>query len=165
MRDEEQREPMLLSLLTRHFPSETIVFCEKKVEAHRLHIILGLMGIKSSELHGNLTQTQRLQALDRFAKKEVDIMLATDVAARGLDIKGVKTVINLHMPKDEATYIHRVGRTARAGLSGRAVTFVEEDRRQMMKELVKRAVAANQHIKTRVVSKGVGIAIIIIIII
>ena len=79
MRQEDQREPMLLSLLTRHFPTETIVFCEKKAEAHRLHIILGLMGLRSSEL--------RLQALDRFAKKEVDIMLATDVAARGLDIK------------------------------------------------------------------------------
>ena len=87
MRQEDQREPMLLSLLTRHFPTETIVFCEKKAEAHRLHIILGLMGLRSSELHGNLTQSQRLQALDRFAKKEVDIMLATDVAARGLDIK------------------------------------------------------------------------------
>ena len=78
---------MLLSLLVRHFPSETIVFCETKVEAHRLHVILGLMGLHSSELHGNLTQSQRLQALDRFSKKEVDIMLATDVAARGLDIK------------------------------------------------------------------------------
>ena len=87
MRQEDQREPMLLSLLTRHFPTETIVVCEKKAEAHRLHIILGLMGLRSSELHGNLTQSQRLQALDRFAKKEVDIMLATDVAARGLDIK------------------------------------------------------------------------------
>lgn len=89
MRQEEQREPMLLSLLTRHFPSETIVFCETKIEAHRLHVILGLMGLHSSELHGNLTQSQRLQALDRFSKKEVDIMLATDVAARGLDIKVV----------------------------------------------------------------------------
>ena len=67
----------------------------------------------------------------------------------------MKTVINLHMPKDEATYIHRVGRTARAGHAGRAVTFVEEERRMMMKDLVRRAVAANQQIKTRVISKSV----------
>ena len=78
---------MLLSLLTRNFPKETIVFCEKKVEAHNLHILLGLFGLQSAELHGNMNQTQRLHALDRFAKKEVDILLATDVAARGLDIK------------------------------------------------------------------------------
>ena len=68
----------------------------------------------------------------------------------------MKTVINLHMPQTEAVYIHRVGRTARAGHSGRAVTFVEEDRRRQMKEFVKRAVEAHQQIKTRVVNKAVG---------
>lgn len=61
------------------------------------------------------------------------------------------------MPKDEATYIHRVGRTARAGHAGRAITFVEEDRRLLMKELVRRAVSAKQQIKTRVVNRGVSI--------
>ena len=69
----------------------------------------------------------------------------------------MKTVINLHMPQTEAVYIHRVGRTARAGHSGRAVTFVEEDRRMLMKEFVKRAVEAHQQIKTRVVNKAVGV--------
>ena len=68
----------------------------------------------------------------------------------------MKTVINLHMPQTAAVYIHRVGRTARAGHSGRAVTFVEEDRRMLMKEFVKRAVEAHQQIKTRVVNKAVG---------
>lgn len=68
----------------------------------------------------------------------------------------MKTVINLHMPKEEATYIHRVGRTARAGHAGRAVTFVEEDRRLAMKKLVRQAVEAKQQIKTRSVNKQVG---------
>lgn len=68
----------------------------------------------------------------------------------------MQTVINLHMPKEEATYIHRVGRTARAGHAGRAVTFVEEDRRLLMKKLVKQAVEAKQQIKTRSVNKEVG---------
>ncbi|KAK8816876.1 hypothetical protein WA577_002670 [Blastocystis sp. JDR] len=154
VKDVAQREPMLVALLKRQFTSETIIFCEKKSEAHRLQIVLGLLGLHCAELHGDLNQTQRLQALDRFAKKEVDFLLATDVAARGLDIKGVKTVINLHMPQTEAVYIHRVGRTARAGHSGRAVTFVEEDRRMLMKEFVKRAVEAHQQIKTRVVNKA-----------
>ena len=67
----------------------------------------------------------------------------------------MKTVINLHMPQNEATYIHSVGRTARAGHAGRAVTFVEEDRRLLMKEFVRRAVAAKQQIKTRVINKAV----------
>ena len=66
-------------------------------------------------------------------------------------------MINFHMPKDEATYIHRVGRTARAGHAGRAITFVEEDRRLLMKELVRRAVAAKQQIKMRMVNKTVGV--------
>lgn len=154
VRDTSLLIPMLLSLISRHFTTETIIFTEKKAEAHKLHVILGLLGLKSAELHGNLNQTQRLRALDRFAKKEVDFLIATDVAARGLDVKGVQTVINLHMPKDEATYIHRVGRTARAGHAGRAITFVEEDRRLLMKELVRRAVSAKQQIKTRVVNRG-----------
>lgn len=68
----------------------------------------------------------------------------------------MQTVINLHMPKEEATYIHRVGRTARAGHAGRAVTFVEEDRRLLMKKLVKQAVEAKQQIKSRSVNKEVG---------
>lgn len=87
MKDVAQREPMLVSLLKRQFTSETIIFCEKKSEAHRLQIVLGFLGLHCAELHGDLNQTQRLQALDRFAKKEVDFLLATDVAARGLDIK------------------------------------------------------------------------------
>lgn len=87
VKDNSNLDAMLLSLLTRNFPKETIVFCEKKAEAHNLHIMLGLLGIQSAELHGNLNQTQRLRALDKFMKKEVDVLLATDVAARGLDIK------------------------------------------------------------------------------
>ena len=87
MKDVSQREPMLVALLKRQFTSETIIFCEKKSEAHRLQIVPGLPGLHCAELHGDLNQTQRLQALDRFAKKEVDFLLATDVAARGLDIK------------------------------------------------------------------------------
>ena len=87
MKDVAQREPRLVALLKRQFTSETIIFCEKKSEAHRLQIVLGLLGLHCAELHGDLNQTQRLQALDRFAKKEVDFLLATDVAARGLDIK------------------------------------------------------------------------------
>lgn len=81
--------------------------------------MLGLLGVRVGELHGNMSQPLRLDTLKRFKENEIDVLLATDVAARGLDIRGVKTVINFTMPTTIEHYIHRVGRTARAGRAGR----------------------------------------------
>jgi len=127
------REGMLLALLTRTFTKQTIVFFDTKVTAHRLMILCGLCGIKCAELHGNLTQTQRLTALEDFRKGEVDVLLATDLAARGLDIARVKTVINFEMPNQVESYVHRIGRTARAGRGGRSCTLIGEGRRHLMR--------------------------------
>lgn len=113
-----KREAMLLSLLTRTFKSRVIVFFDTKADAHRLMIVAGLCGIKCAELHGNLTQIQRLQALEQFREGSVDVLFATDLAARGLDISSVKAVINFEMPPKVETYVHRIGRTARAGRGG-----------------------------------------------
>ena len=114
-----KREAMLLSLLTRTFKSRVIVFFDTKAEAHRLMIVAGLCGIKCAELHGNLTQVQRLQALEQFREGSVDVLFATDLAARGLDISSVKAVINFEMPSQVEPYVHRIGRTARAGRGGK----------------------------------------------
>lgn len=84
-----------------------MIFVQTKKQAHQIHILLGMLGLKVAELHGNLTQPQRLEALDKFKNKEVDVLVATDVAARGLDIPGVKTVINYAMPSILEHYIHR----------------------------------------------------------
>ncbi|EFJ21243.1 hypothetical protein SELMODRAFT_107914 [Selaginella moellendorffii] len=136
---EEDKEAIVLSLCSRSLKSKTIIFSGTKVEAHRLKILFGLSGLKSAELHGNLTQAQRLEALEAFRKQEVDFLIATDVAARGLDIIGVESVINLECPKEIKTYVHRVGRTARAGRHGRSVTLMTEQDRLLLKAVAKRA--------------------------
>jgi len=133
------REAMLLALLTRTFTKRTIVFFDTKAEAHRLMIICGLCGIKCAELHGNLTQVQRLEALENFREGSVEVLLATDLAARGLDISSVEAVVNFEMPGIVETYVHRIGRTARAGRAGKACTLIGEGRRQLMKAVMKDA--------------------------
>jgi ATP-dependent RNA helicase DDX27 len=137
LRDEDEKEAVMAALVCRSFTSRVIAFFETKHETHRFYTILLLLGIKACELHGDVTQVQRYLALERFRKGEVDVMVATDVAARGLDIPGVQTVLNAEMPRSATTYVHRVGRTARAGCGGRAVTLVSDARRKVMKEVLK----------------------------
>ena len=137
VRKDEEKEAQLAALLCRSFKGRTIVFFETKKDAHHFNAIINLLGIKAVELHGDLPQVMRDLALQKFRDKEVDVLIATDVAARGLDISGVQTVLNAEMPRSTSTYVHRVGRTARAGSSGRAVTLVSDTRRKIVKNLLK----------------------------
>ncbi|KAG9442652.1 hypothetical protein H6P81_018506 [Aristolochia fimbriata] len=136
---EANQEAVLLALCTKTFTKKVIIFSGTKQAAHRLKILFGLAGLKAAELHGNLTQIQRLDALELFRKQEVDFLIATDVAARGLDIIGVQSVINFACPRDITSYVHRVGRTARAGREGYAITFVTDNDRSLLKSIAKRA--------------------------
>ncbi|KAI3922627.1 hypothetical protein MKX01_006316 [Papaver californicum] len=147
---EVNQEAVLLALCSKTFTSQVIIFSGTKEAAHRLKIIFGLSGLKAAELHGNLTQVQRLDALEVFRKQEVDFLIATDVAARGLDIIGVKTVINFACPRDLTSYVHRVGRTARAGRAGYAVTFVTDNDRSILRAIAKRA---GSKLRSRIVAE------------
>jgi ATP-dependent RNA helicase DDX27 len=85
----------ILALVTRNFPDHTIIFVRTKKDCEKTHILLGLLGVKVGQLHGGLTQTQRFKALSDFKSQSVDVLVCTDLAARGLDIEGVMTVIRV----------------------------------------------------------------------
>ncbi|KXJ25263.1 probable ATP-dependent RNA helicase DDX27 [Exaiptasia diaphana] len=145
---EDDRLAIVTALCSRTFSDHCLVFAQTKWMAHKLRIILGLLGLNVEELHGNLTQLQRLESLRKFKDGEVDFLVCTDLAARGLDITGVKTVINFSMPTNVKQYVHRVGRTARAGKSGRSVTLVGEKERKSLKEVVKNS---RTQVKSRII--------------
>ena len=104
-----------------------IVFVRTKRGADKLSKRLQSEGIPSLSMHGNKTQSQRQRALDLFSSRKVDVLIATDVAARGLDLDGITHVFNFDPPGDHTDYVHRVGRTARAGRTGTGITFVAHD--------------------------------------
>lgn len=116
---------MLLKLLSGSGFDKVILFAETKRLADRLSKKLNKSGIKTDQIHGNKSQNYRVKALSKFKNGSIKILVATDVAARGVDICDVSHVINYQLPRDFDTYIHRIGRTGRAGKTGMAYTFVD----------------------------------------
>jgi ATP-dependent RNA helicase DeaD len=121
---EEDKIKALTRLVDVEGPSLTLVFSRTKREVDDVSGKLVQMGYSAGAIHGDFTQSHRDEMMRKFKKGEIDILVATDVAARGLDIPDVSHVINYSIPQDPEGYIHRIGRTARAGKSGIAITFV-----------------------------------------
>lgn len=122
----KQKDAHLVYLTNELSSSSTIIFTRTVADAQRLSIILRLLGFPAIPLHGQLSQSSRLGALNKFKSGGRKILVATDVAARGLDIPLVDLVINYDIPTHSKEYIHRVGRTARAGRAGKAITLVSQ---------------------------------------
>ena len=115
-------------------PPPTIIFCARTRTAAFVSALLKTLGIRSTALHSRLTQRERLNALGLFRARVVPVLVTTDVGARGLDIDDVALVVNWDMPQEPEEYTHRVGRTARRGRSGLAVSFVtERDEERVLK--------------------------------
>ena len=118
---------MLARMLQAEGRGLTMVFCRTKRTAAKVAEELDYRGFAAAAVHGDLGQGAREQALRAFRNGKVDVLVATDVAARGIDVEGVTHVVNFQCPEDDKTYLHRIGRTGRAGASGTAVTFVDWD--------------------------------------
>lgn len=121
--DQKAKIPRLIEMIRSDNPYLAIVFCNKKEGAMSLAYDLAAAGFEIGELHGNLTQGRRTQILRDFANARTQILVATDIAARGIDIEGVSHVYNFDVPHDVDYYIHRIGRTGRAGTTGVAITL------------------------------------------
>jgi superfamily II DNA/RNA helicase len=116
---------MLGRILQAENSGLTIVFTRTKRQAQRVADDLADRGFPSSPLHGDMAQVAREKALKKFRDGKLKVLVATDVAARGIDVEGVTHVVNYSCPEDEKTYVHRIGRTGRAGATGIAITFVD----------------------------------------
>lgn len=122
--EEREREEALVRLIDTEAPKKSLIFCRTKKETDTLSTTLVSRGYVAAALHGDMQQRQRDETVDNFKQSRIDMLIATDVAARGLDIHDVSHVFNYHIPFDSDSYVHRVGRTGRAGKKGTAITLV-----------------------------------------
>ncbi|MDX4049255.1 DEAD/DEAH box helicase [Aliarcobacter skirrowii] len=122
--DERERDDALIRLFDYKNPKKSIIFCRTKKDVDRLSTFLISQGFMAKSLHGDMEQKQREEAIKAFKTSKLEILIATDVAARGLDVNDVTHVFNYHLPFDGESYVHRIGRTGRAGKDGMAISIV-----------------------------------------
>jgi len=123
-RDSSRKFDAFMEVIMKETPSSAIVFCNTKRWAETLGRLMRKKGLRTEALHGDLTQGQRDHVMEGFRNRRFEFLVATDVAARGLDIDDVSHIFNYDIPREKENYIHRIGRTGRAGKKGKAITFI-----------------------------------------
>ncbi|MEC3882144.1 DEAD/DEAH box helicase [Halobacillus sp. HZG1] len=136
------KQDSLIQIMSEHRPFLAVIFCRTKRRAKKLNDALTAKGYESDELHGDLSQAKREKVMQRFRDAKIQYLVATDVAARGLDVEGITHVFNYDIPQDPESYIHRIGRTGRAGGKGLAITFAAPKDKPALKQI-------EQHIKQK----------------
>jgi ATP-dependent RNA helicase RhlE len=135
--DKDKKKSLLMHILEKEQIPSILIFTRTKHRADSLTEFLNKTGIKARAIHGDKSQGARQSALEDFKLKKIRVLVATDVAARGIDIEKLSHVINYEMPEDPETYVHRIGRTGRAGSKGYAFSFCDNDERTSLKEVCK----------------------------
>lgn len=126
------KQATIMTLIQKHQPYMAVIFCRTKRRVSKLYEVLKSNDFECGELHGDLSQAKREQVMKDFRKGKFPLLIATDVAARGLDIEGITHVFNYDIPLDAESYVHRIGRTGRAGIEGFAITFYSSDDRPLL---------------------------------
>jgi ATP-dependent RNA helicase RhlE len=134
---DEHKRDVVAHLLRQRDLKQVIIFSNTKIGASRLARSLEQEGMKATAIHGDRTQQERMAALDSFKKGEIDVLVATDVAARGLDISDLPCVINFDLPYNAEDYVHRIGRTGRAGASGDAISIYSDKDERLLVDIEK----------------------------
>jgi ATP-dependent RNA helicase RhlE len=137
MVDKKNKKPLLVDLLKGNPADSVLVFSRTKHGANKITEDLIKSGILAQAIHGNKSQNARQQALRNFKEKKIRVLVATDIAARGIDVDELALVINFDLPDVPETYVHRIGRTGRAGAEGSAISFCDQEEKDMLKEIQK----------------------------
>lgn len=135
--EKEEKKDLLIDLLKKDAQKSALIFSRTKHGADRIARILAKAGISSAAIHGNKSQNARQRALADFKSSSLRALIATDIAARGIDIDQLELVINYDLPDVPETYVHRIGRTGRAGHAGTALTFCSQDEKGMLRDIQK----------------------------
>lgn len=135
--DEPDKTSLLVHLLKNKSFESVLVFARTKRKADKISKAINIQNIRSKAIHGDKSQSARQKALESFKNKEIRVLVATDVAARGIDIEKLSHVVNMNIPNVPETYIHRIGRTGRAGMGGTAISFCSNQETAFLKDIEK----------------------------
>jgi len=131
----KETKPRLLSKLLAQYHGSVLLFSRTKHNARKIMLSIRNMGYSAAEMHSNRSLVQRREALEGFKSGKYKVLVATDIAARGIDVTGIELVLNYDLPEDAENYVHRIGRTARAGCRGHAISFATPDQRGDVKDI------------------------------